>query len=105
MSDVVELQVTYPDAESAATAARVAVAAELAACAQVAQIGSVYLWEGVVQSEPETLVTFKTLDIHLPRLAELLRESHPYDTPQMTALPVVWGTPDYLGWVRDNVKA
>ncbi|MBV7409882.1 divalent-cation tolerance protein CutA [Maritimibacter sp. DP1N21-5] len=104
MTDAVELQVTFPDARSAQDAARAAVENQLAACAQITQVQSLYLWQDVIQNDAEWLVTFKTLAAAVPDLSGFLRDIHPYDVPQMTALPVVWTTEDYLGWIARNVR-
>jgi periplasmic divalent cation tolerance protein len=104
-TDAVEAQITYPDEASARAGAAALVEARLAACGQVSRITSVYTWEGRVEDEAEWLLTAKTLHAALPGLAAKVRETHPYDVPQITALPVVWGAQDYLDWIADNVDA
>ncbi|MAM60478.1 divalent-cation tolerance protein CutA [Maritimibacter sp. UBA3975] len=102
-TDAVEAQITYPDEASAHAAAAMLVEARLAACGQVSRITSVYTWEGKVEDETEWLLTAKTLFAALPKLAGKIRESHPYDVPQITALPIAWGAPDYLSWIGEMV--
>ncbi|MZR13208.1 divalent cation tolerance protein CutA [Maritimibacter sp. DP07] len=105
MTDAVEVQITYPDEAAAHGAAAMLVEARLIACGQVGRVTSVYTWEGAVEDEPEWLLTAKTLHAALPALAERVRASHPYDVPQITALPVAWSTPDYLAWIAESVDA
>lgn len=105
MVDAVEVHITYPDAETAQAAAAALVDARLIACGQVSAVTSVYRWNDEIEREPEWLLTGKTLASALPVVADKVRETHPYDVPQITALPIVWGAQDYLDWITDNVDA
>ncbi|MEC7760450.1 MAG: divalent-cation tolerance protein CutA [Pseudomonadota bacterium] len=105
MVDAVELQITYPAAGAADAAAAALVDARLIACGKVSEVTSIYRWNGEVEREPEWLLTAKTLQAALPLLADKVRATHPYDVPQIMALPIVWGAPDYLDWIADNVDA
>lgn len=93
--------VTTPDEELAGELARVLVAERLAACAQVGgPILSTYRWEGEVQVDREWLVTAKTVEGRVPALARRVQELHPYDVPEVVAVPAVGGSEAYLDWVR-----
>jgi periplasmic divalent cation tolerance protein len=75
----------------------------LAACVQQLPIQSVYRWQGAVQQEPETLLLIKTRDDLVGEIEKLFGELHPYDLPELVALPIVEGSEGYLGWLRDNL--
>lgn len=100
-----EAQITFPTEALALAAADRLVAARLIACGQVARIDSVYAWEGKTQNDTEWLLTAKTTRACLPAIEADIRAHHPYDLPQITALPIVWGAADYLGWIETTCKA
>jgi periplasmic divalent cation tolerance protein len=72
---------------------------KLAACVQVLDITSRYVWQGKRQSEPEKLLLIKTRRALYPEVETLLRSIHPYQTPEIIALPVLNGLPAYLSWI------
>ncbi len=74
---------------------------QLAACVQVVQIHSYYIWEGAQQSEPEKLLLIKTRRSLYDRVAEALRAVHKYETPEIVCLPIVAGSPAYLRWIDE----
>lgn len=89
--------------QEAATLAKSAVRQRLAACAQlVGPLASTYWWEGEIETAEEWMVVFKTTADRFEELAGLITESHSYDTPEIIATPVVAGSGDYLGWVREQ---
>jgi len=78
------------------------VEARLAACASVGQpVVSVYPWQGRIERDVETPLTLKTTRGALEALREGLRQRHSYDVPEILAVEVVDGNPEYLQWVRD----
>ncbi len=97
---------TAPDAETATRIARALVDEQLAACVNlVPGVRSIYRWAGAVQEDAEVLLVAKTRADRVERLAERLRELHPYDLPELVALPVSGGLPAYLEWVAAEVEA
>ncbi len=92
---------TAPDASVAERLGRLAVEAGHAACANIVPgLRSLFRWKGAVQDEPEVLILFKTTAAAFSALAELVRKEHPYEIPELIALPVADGLAPYLGWVR-----
>ena len=78
----------------------------LAACANlVPGIESHYWWEGKLESSDEALLIFKTRHALTPKLERVIREIHPYDTPEFIALPLTTGSRKYLAWLEDNTEA
>jgi len=97
---------TFPDAPSAQQAAQNLVSARLAACVNcVPGATSHYLWEGKMEMSTEIIFIAKTTRACYPQLEQTLRSLHPYELPEIIALPVSTGLPAYLRWVSDNTNA
>jgi len=100
MSDFLTVTTTAGTADSAAALARSAVAARLAACAQVdGPVTSTYWWNGELETATEWRITLKTTAGRYPGLQARLKAEHPYETPEIIATPVTAGSPEYLAWV------
>lgn len=98
--DVVVVVTTTASADEAERLARAVVADHLAACVQiVGPIRSVFRWDGDVSVEPEWQVVAKTAADRLDALTARWVAEHSYDVPEVVAMPVVGGHPDYLSWV------
>lgn len=90
---------TLPDAASAERVARVLVDERLAACVTVLGAAtSVYRWEGAVASAQESPLLIKVAAERLPALQDRLLQLHPYDLPELIALPIVAGLGAYIEW-------
>ena len=106
MTDVAALVVlsTFPDADTAARIARTLVELQLAACVNVVPaVRSIYRWEGKVCDEAETLAVIKTTAERYAALAAKIAELHPYQVPELIALPLADGHPPYLAWLAEQV--
>lgn len=100
---VLTVFVTAPDREVALSLARQVVEERLAACANVMpNVTSVFRWEDSMREEPEVLLIFKTGAERVEALIERISDLHPYDVPEVLALPVEAGYGPYLEWVRDS---
>lgn len=76
----------------------------VAACVQVVgPIHSAYRWEGAVQETAEWLLLMKTTDAAFPGLREAIRAAHPYEVPEIVAVPIEAGLDEYLGWIAASV--
>jgi periplasmic divalent cation tolerance protein len=97
--------VTAPDRKVARLLARAALAARLAACANlVPGLESHYWWQDKIELGREVLIIFKTTRLHLAALEKLILEKHPYDTPEFLVLPVSAGNKRYLAWLAGSVN-
>ncbi|UGY91318.1 divalent-cation tolerance protein CutA [Streptomyces gobiensis] len=102
-AEILTVLTTTDSAAKAESLARGAVAARLAACAQInGPVTSVYRWEGAVQTDPEWQVLFKTAAGRYTALAAYIRQAHDYDVPEIIATPVTEGGADYLAWVAEE---
>jgi len=95
---------TCPEGPPAARLAEALVAERLAACVnRLPGVVSIFRWEGQVQQDSETLLLIKTTQARLPALTERIRSLHPYELPEVVAVPVLGGLDEYLDWVRASV--
>ena len=92
-----------PDREAAVKLARDLVAKRLAACVNVLSgCTSVYRWDGNVEHADEIPVLIKTRASRYAEIEAAIRELHPYELPEVIAVPIVHGLPDYLDWVTEE---
>lgn len=78
---------------------------KLAACVQViGPISSTYRWKDKVEKAEEWLCLIKTQKRFFNKLKEAIKKIHPYETPEIVAMPVVAGSEDYLEWLRSTLK-
>ena len=95
-----------PDRAAAEKLAEVLIAERLAACVNIlAPCRSVYRWKGAVQHDEEHPMLIKTTAERYPALEQALRAAHPYELPEIIAVPIERGLPAYLDWVSAETKA
>jgi periplasmic divalent cation tolerance protein len=95
-----------PDRAAAERLADALVEQRVAACVNIlAPCHSVYRWKGSVQREDEHPVLIKTTSERYPALESAIRDAHPYELPEIIALPVERGLPAYLAWVAGETSA
>ena len=94
-----------PDAPSAEALAKALVSARLAACVNVlAPCHSVYRWQGAIESAQEVPLLIKTTAARYADLEAAIRAAHPYELPEIIAVPIAHGLPDYLDWVVTETR-
>jgi periplasmic divalent cation tolerance protein len=105
MTDALLVFTTLPSADKAAELAKALVEERLAACANLLPaIRSIYRWQGKLQDENEVLVLLKTRAEHLERLKLRILELHPYELPEVLAVPIEAGYQPYLDWLAGETK-
>lgn len=103
MKDILLVITNLPDAAAAASLAQRLVESRLAACVnQLSPCISTYRWQDKIDVANEVPLLIKTTNAAYPRLESLIRESHPYELPEIIAVPVIAGLPAYLDWVRSE---
>ena len=106
MTDKIVVLNTCGSEAEAEQLARHLVEHRLAACVSIApQIRSFYRWQGAVESSQEWLLLIKTSRPLFDRLRAAIEASHSYEVPEVIALPVVDGAPNYLDWVQTSLGA
>jgi periplasmic divalent cation tolerance protein len=106
MSDPVLLcYCTCPDAATGQALADALVGEGLAACVnRLPGISSTYRWQGKLVTDSEELLLIKTTETRFAALKQRLLALHPYELPELIAVPVAQGHPAYLDWVRASVS-
>ncbi|MGE3771859.1 MAG: divalent-cation tolerance protein CutA [Gammaproteobacteria bacterium] len=104
MSDALVCYCTCPDEAVARRLAEGLVAAQLAACVNIVPgLTSVYRWQGEIQTGAEVLLLIKTDVAHYPALEEQLKREHPYELPELIAVPLATGSRPYLEWLHRSL--
>lgn len=97
--------VTAPDLKSARILVRLALKDRLAACGNIIpKIESHFWWQGKIEKSSEALILFKTMAASADALEKLIVANHPYDTPEVIAIPLGAGSDRYLKWITDSVS-
>lgn len=91
---------TCPDKDTAEKIARLLVAGNKAACVNILPgITSVYSWKGQIESAEEHLLLIKAHQDHYQAIETTIHEHHPYELPEIIAVAIERGLPEYLHWI------
>jgi periplasmic divalent cation tolerance protein len=105
MAETLVVLTTCPDPDSAERIARRLVEDRLAACVnRLAPVRSTYRWQGAVEDGEEYPLLIKCTRERYAAVEAALREQHPYEVPEIVALPVVAGWGPYLRWVDNETR-
>jgi len=103
MDEVLLVITNLPDVATAEKLARQLIEARAAACVnQLAPCISTYRWKGDIETATEVPLLIKTTKANYPRLEKLILEAHPYELPEIIAVPVNAGLPAYLNWINQE---
>ena len=103
--EVIMVLTNLPDRASAERIAQTLIAEHLAACVNIlAECSSVYRWQGKIETVNEVPVFIKTTRVAYPRVAATILAQHPYELPEVIAVPIGLGLPAYLEWVQQAIK-
>ncbi|MCE9520324.1 MAG: divalent-cation tolerance protein CutA [Verrucomicrobia bacterium] len=104
--EIIVVLCTFPSLESARQIGAALVEAQLAACVNLGPaVESIYRWQGKVETASEVPAMIKTTREGFSALEQKLRELHPYEVPEIIALPAECVSEDYARWVHDSVAA
>ena len=96
--------ITAKDKKEAAKMAQGLLEAKLIACANiVADVQSLFWWQGKIDSSKEILLILKTKKILFKRVVAKVKSLHSYQTPEIIALPIIAGSEDYLKWLSSSL--
>jgi periplasmic divalent cation tolerance protein len=94
-----------PDRESADTLARALLESRLAACVSIGALhDSLYHWRGEIEMGQEVPMTIKTCADLYPSVEAAIRARHPYELPEIVAVPLCHGSPQYLDWIAAEAQ-
>lgn len=104
MSECIVL-VTTPNETCAKELAKKALNANLCACVNIQNsITSLFHWKGKIQEESECMLIIKTTEEAYELLEQCIKTHHPYDVPEIIAIPIIKGHEPYLSWLKESVK-
>ena len=105
MTGCCQVTTTLPDQTAAERLAGMLVEERLAACAQVlGPVSSAYHWQGTIEHATEYYCHLKTTVARASALQARIRELHPYEVPEIVAVPITAGDSDYLRWIEQTVS-
>jgi periplasmic divalent cation tolerance protein len=104
MTDKIVILSTCSGEEEGERIARGLVEARLAACVTIVpRVRSIYRWQGAVEDAAECLLVIKSSQPLLAGLRSALEKLHSYEVPEVVAVPIIDGAPNYLSWLEGNL--
>lgn len=99
--------ITTPGLEAAEKVARELLGKKLAACVNILpSVQSIFTWQGKTQDDREVLLLVKTrLSLFQDQLVPAVQSVHPYEVPEIIALPILAGSQNYLDWIAAETSA
>lgn len=105
MTDTVVVLCTCPDHTSAKTVAEAALSTGLAGCVNIlGGVSSLYHWQGELCEDSEWQLLIKAPQRHFQALCDCIVSHHPYEVPEIIALPIVAAHSPYLAWLNEVTK-
>ncbi|MBS7251891.1 MAG: divalent-cation tolerance protein CutA [Candidatus Freyarchaeota archaeon] len=105
MEEYIQVFTTTEKREHGEKIARILVEKRLAGCVQiVGPVQSTYWWKGKVETSEEWLCLIKSEKSLFNELEKAIKEVHPYETPEIIAIPIVEGSKKYLEWLKSELK-
>ncbi|MFK7794062.1 MAG: divalent-cation tolerance protein CutA [Gammaproteobacteria bacterium] len=96
---------TIPDIDKGKLLARQIIEERLVACCNIVPgMTSIYRWKDELCEDQECLLVMKTLKTRYTQLSKFILQQHPYDTPELIALPITQSTEEYLSWVTKETS-
>ena len=96
--------ITAKDAIEAKTISDQLLAKKLIACANIVEgVQSVFWWQGKIDQAKETLIILKSKQSLFKKIVKTVKAHHSYEVPEVIALPIIDGNPDYLRWIEESV--
>jgi len=97
--------ITAADEQEAKAIAKLLLESKIIACANIVpKVDSMFWWQGKLESEAECMLILKTKLSLLDEVVDMVKAAHSYDVPEIIALPIIGGNPDYLNWIQDVTK-
>jgi len=103
-SQLISIETTYPDKESAHTLAKILIKSKLAACCQIDAIESIYTWNKTIQVDIEYRCSIKTILPLFQSIHDEILKDHPYDCPQILTKEIISASENYLNWVTSVIN-
>lgn len=94
--------VTAPTPEVAESLAQKIIAEKLAACVSMHAVTSVYRWQAQTHRDSEVQLVIKTNISNASNIIEHIKQWHPYEVPEIVAVPITNGLPEYINWLKEH---
>ncbi|MCG8568874.1 MAG: divalent-cation tolerance protein CutA [Spirochaetes bacterium] len=105
MSQFIQVTTTVNDKNTASKIASRLVSKKKAACVQISnEITSLYWWQGKVEEETEYYCHIKTSQALFAEVSTIIKEIHPYEVPEIIAVPLVNISPEYESWLSQSLS-
>lgn len=102
--DFIIILITVGSIDEAQQISRALLEQKKVACVNIVpKISSLFWWQGKIDQENEVLLLAKTKKSKFPEIINLVKEVHSYDVPEVIALPIIAGNPDYLEWIEREI--
>ena len=95
---------TYPNKKSISKIAKEFVKNKTVACVNISQISSIYSWNNKIEDTSEYLAIFKTISKNKKLLKQKIKETHPYDVPEIAEVDVSTINKSYLNWLIESTN-
>lgn len=97
--------VTVPSLSEAEKISQTLLNKKLVACANILpNVTSHYWWHEKIESDTELLIIFKTIKEKITAVIEEVKKLHPYDVPEIIAMPIIYGNEQYLSWIKESTR-
>jgi periplasmic divalent cation tolerance protein len=97
--------ITAPSAQKANEIARFLLSKKLAACINIIpRVDSLFWWQGKIDKAKEVLIVAKTQKKLFAKLVKMVKSKHPYEVPEIIALPIISGNKEYLRWIDESCR-
>ena len=105
MADYLLVLVTAPSKIEAEKISKAILSKKVCACVNmISGIKSLFHWEGKINNAKETLLVIKTKKSAYKDLEKIIKKNHSYTVPEIIAIPIVFGSSEYLNWIKETVK-
>ncbi len=104
LDDLILVETTIGTPEEARRLARALIEERLAACVQISQITSHYMWQDREQEETEYRLRLKTRASLWPQIEKFIQQAHPYEVPQLVFYNLSGASADYRAWVYEQTR-
>ncbi|MHA1377635.1 MAG: divalent-cation tolerance protein CutA [Candidatus Helarchaeota archaeon] len=105
MNNFIQVITTAGKKDDAEKIAKILVEKRLAGCVQiVGPISSTYWWKKKIETDEEWLCFIKSDENLFEKIEKAIKEVHPYETPEIIALPIIKGSKEYLKWLNDELS-
>lgn len=102
--DFIIILITAGSIDEAHQISRMLLEQKKVACVNIVpNISSLFWWQGKIDQENEVLLLAKTKKSKFPEIINLVKKVHSYDVPEVIALPIIAGNPDYLAWIEREI--